>query len=41
MLKNQAENEAGRLVPDGHLFSRKALNEAGAMVLWISFNTLR
>ena len=37
-FKNHAENEAGRLVPDLFLFSKKALYEVKASDLQLSFN---
>ena len=37
-LKNQAENEARRLVPDLLLFLKKVLNEVKASGLQYSFN---
>ena len=40
-LKNHAENEAGRLVPDLFLFFKKALYEVKARDLQLSFNHFR
>ena len=40
-LKNHAENEAGRLVPDHFLFFKKALFEVNASGLQLSFNQFR
>ena len=37
-LKNHAENEAGRVVPDLFLFFKKALSEVKASGLQLSFN---
>ena len=37
-LKNNAENEIGRLVPDLFLFFRKTLNEIRASRRQLSFN---
>ena len=37
-LKNHAENEAGRLVPDRFLFFQKALYEVKANGLQLSFH---
>ena len=37
-LKNYAENEAGRLVPDLYLYFKKALYEVKARELQLSFN---
>ena len=40
-FKNNAENEAGRLVPDLFLFFKKALYEVKASGLQLSFNHFR
>ena len=40
-FKNQAENEAGRLVPDHYLFLKKPSNEAKASGLQLTFNIYR
>ena len=40
-VKNHAENEAGRLVPDLFLFFEKNLYEVKARGLQLSFNILR
>ena len=40
-LKNQAENEAGRLVPDLFLSFKKALYEVKASRLQLSVNMFR
>ena len=37
-FKNHAENEAGRLVPDLFLFSKKALFEVNASNMQLIFN---
>ena len=37
-LKNQAENDAGRLVPYHFLFFREALDEAKTSGMQLSFN---
>ena len=37
-LKNHAENEAEKLVPDHLLFFKKALHEVNASGLQLSFN---
>ena len=39
-FKNQGENETGRLVPDHFLFFKKALFEAKARGLQLSFNII-
>ena len=39
-LKNHAENDAERLVPDHFLFFKKALNEVKASGLQLSFNII-
>ena len=40
-FKNNADNEAGRLVPDLFLFFKKALFKAKAIGLQLSFNHFR
>ena len=40
-FKNNADNEAGRLVPDLFLFFKKALYEVKASGLQLSFNHFR
>ena len=41
VFKNHAENEAGKLVPDGFLFFRKALYQVKASGLQIDFTVFR
>ena len=41
LIRNLAENVAGRLVPDLFLFFRKALYEVKAIGLQLSFNIFR
>ena len=38
LFKNQAENEAGRLVPDLFLFTEKVLYKTEAIGLQLNFN---